>query len=159
VPSYCAAMPFKQWDDTRRVLAHALEELVDGEFLILGEPVPLPMQRRGLLRRLRPAPSRYVQVLRIEDILTAECVGATSLGGSWEMGSSTIDGLRSMGWLTPKERQATYGNTTPNFEQYVERVGLPALADVLVTSLELLGALPSDLELETSGGSAITASG
>ncbi len=152
-------MPFKQWDDTRRALAHALEQLADGEFLILGEPVPLPVPRRGLLRRLRPAPTRYVQVLRIEDVLTTECVGAASLGGSWEMDDSTIDTLRSLGWLTPKEGMTAYGNTTPNFEQYVERADLPALTDLLMASLELLGALPTDLELQTSSGSAIQASG
>jgi type III secretion system-like peptide-binding chaperone len=159
VPSYCARMPFKQWDDTRRVLAHALENLVDGEFLILGEPVPLPATQRELMRRSKPAPTRFVQVLRIDEVLTAECVGATSLGGSWEMDPPTIDRLRSMGWLTPTECQAAYGNTTPNFEQYVERVGLRALADILIASLDLLGALPSHLELETSGGSAIRAMG
>jgi hypothetical protein len=152
-------MPFKQWDDTRRALAHALEELVDGEFLILGEPVPPQGSRRGLLRRSRPAPARYVQVLRIEDVLSAECVGASSLGGTWEMDPSTINVLRRMGWLTPKESEVAYGNTTPNFEQYVERDGLPGLTDVLVASLDLLGALPHDLELETSGGSAIRVSG
>ena len=159
MPSYCAAMPFEQWDDTRRVLAHALEDLVDGEFLILGEPVPLPATRRGLMRRSGPAPTRFVQVLRIDDVLTAECVGATLFGGSWEMDPPTINGLRSMGWLTPTECRAAYGSTTPNFEQYVERFGLRALADVLVASLELLGALPSQLELETSGGSVIQAMG
>jgi len=158
VPSYCARMPFKQWDDTRRALVHALEQLVDGEFLILGEPVPHPEPRRGLLRRSRPAPTRYVQVLRIGDVLTTECVGATSLGGSWEMDPVTIDNLRSLGWLTPKEGMTAYGNSTPNFEQYVERVDLPALTDLLMASLELLGALPTDLEL-TSSGSAIRASG
>ena len=100
-----------------------------------------------------------MQVLRIEDVLTAECVGPASLGGTWEMDPTTIDGLRTMGWLTPKESQAAYGNTTPNFEQYVERVDLPALAAVLLASLELLGALPRDLELETSGRSAVQASG
>jgi hypothetical protein len=159
MPSYCARMPFKQWDDTRRALAHALEELVDGEFLILGEPVPHSEPRRGLLRRSRPAPTRYVQVLRIEDVLSAECVGATSQGGSWDMDPSAIELLGQMGWLTPKESKAAYGNTTPNFEQYVERVGLPGLVDVLLASLELLGALPEDLELEMSGGSAAQASG
>ena len=143
-------MPFKQWDDTRRALAHALEQLADGEFLILGEPVPIPVPRRGLLRRSRPAPTRYVQVLRIGDVLTTECVGAASLGGSWGMDHATIDTLRSLGWLTPKEGMTAYGNTTPNFEQYVERADLPALTDLLMASLELLGALPTDLELQTS---------
>ena len=152
-------MPFKQWDDTRRALAHALEKLVDGEFLILGEPVPQHSPRRGLLRRSLPAPTRYVQVLRIEDVLSAECVGPASLGGTWEMDPSTIDVLQRLGWLTPKESEVAYGNTTPNFEQYVERVGLPALTDILVASLELLGALPRDLELQTSGDLALRASG
>lgn len=152
-------MPFKKWDDTRRELGHALERLAEGEFLILGEPVPHPSPRRGFLRRSRPAPTRYVQVLRVEDVLSAECVGPTSLGGSWEMDPSTIKLLRRLGWLTPKESKVAYGNNTPNFEQYVERIGLPDLADVLVASLELLGALPSNLELETSGGSVIRASG
>ena len=152
-------MPFKQWDDTRRALAHALEQLADGEFLILGEPVPHHVPRRGFLRRSRPAPTRYVQVLRIEDVLSAECVGATSEGGSWEMDPPAIDLLGQMGWLTPTESMAAYGNSTPNFEQYVERVGLPALVDVLVASLELLGALPEHLELEMSGGPAAQASG
>ena len=98
-------------------------------------------------------------MLRIEDVLSAECVGPTSLGGTWEMDPSTIDVLRRMGWLTPKESAVAYGNSTPNFEQYVERVGLPALTDILVASLELLGALPAELELQTSGESAIRASG
>ena len=98
-------------------------------------------------------------MLRVEDVLSAECVGATSLGGTWEMDPFTIKILRRMGWLTPTESAVAYGNSTPNFEQYVERIGLPDLADVLVASLELLGALPAELELETSGGSAIQASG
>ena len=152
-------MPFKKWDDTRRELGQTLELLAEGEFLILGEPVPIPSPRRGLLRRPQPAPTRYVQVLRIEDVLSAECVGATSLGGTWEMDPLTIKLLRRLGWLTPKESEVAYGSTTPNFEQYVERVGLPALADVLVASLELLGVLPGELELETSGGPAVRASG
>ena len=152
-------MPFKKWDDTRRELGRALERLAEGEFLILGEPVPVSLPRRGLLRRGRPAPTRYVQVLRVEDVLSAECVGATSLGGTWEMDPFTIKLLRRMGWLTPTESAVAYGNSTPNFEQYVERTGLLGLADVLVASLELLGALPAELELETSGGSAIQASG
>src|SRR4051812_42883362 len=152
-------MPFKRWDDTRRELGHALERLAEGEFLILGEPVPVSRPRRGLLRRGQPAPTRYVQVLRVEEVLSAECVGATSLGGTWKMDPFTIKLLRRMGWLTPSEAQVAYGNSTPNFEQYVERAGLLGLTDVLVASLELLGALPDHLQLETSGGPAIQASG
>jgi hypothetical protein len=145
-------MPFEKWDVTRRELALALEELDDGEFLILGEPVPTPSPRRGLLgSRPRPAPTRYVQVLRIEDVLSAECVGAATLGGTWEMDPLTINRLRQLGWLTPSESRVAYGNVTPNFEQYVERTGAPALTEVLVASLDLLGAAPHELELQTSG--------
>jgi hypothetical protein len=152
-------MPFRTWDDTRHELAHALEGLWDEEFLILGEPVPPPEPRRGLFGRRRPAPTRYVQVLRIEDVFSAECVGATSHGGTWEMGPETVRQLRHLGWLTPAESKVAYGNDTPNFEQYVEKTGLHGLADVLVTSLHLLGARPETLELETSGGAATRARG
>jgi hypothetical protein len=147
-------MPFETWDDTRRELARALERLWHEEFLILGEPVAPPPPRRGLLGRREPVPTRYVQVLRVDDVFSAECVGAASLGGTWDMEPEMIRQLRHLGWLTPKESKVAYGNVTPNFEQYVEKVGLAGLADVLVTSLHLLGARPEDLELETSGGAA-----
>jgi hypothetical protein len=145
-------MPFTTWDDTRRELTTALERLWHEEFLILGEPVPPPQPRRSLFGRNEPDPSRYVQVLRVDDVFSAECVGAASLGGIWEMEPETIRQLRHLGWLTPSESKVAYGNVTPNFEQYVEKIGLPGLADVLVTSLHLLGARPEDLELETSRG-------
>jgi hypothetical protein len=153
-------MLFEKWDDTRRELALALEDLADGEFLILGEPVPTSAPRRGLLgRRPLPVPTRYVQALRIEDVFSAECVGAATLGGTWEMDPLTISRLRLLGWLTPMESKVAYGNVTPNFEQYVERADLPALTAVLVASLDLLGAVPHDLELQSSGGWAQQARG
>ena len=152
-------MPFKTWDDTRRELALALGALGDREFLILGEPVPPVPPRRGPFGRRRPAPTRYVQALRIDDVFSAECVGPTSLGGSWEMDAEAVEQLCHLGWLTPAQSRRAYGNQTPNFEQYVDRADLPALADVLVTSLHLLGATPETLELETSGGSAARAGG
>ena len=148
-------MPFKTWDDTRRELAVALERLWPEEFLILGEPVPLTPRRQGPLGRREPVPTRYVQVLRVDDVFSAECVGAASLGGTWQMDPDTIRLLRHLGWLTPSESMIAYGSVTPNFEQYVEAVGLAGLADVLVTSLHLLGARPEDLELEASGGAAL----
>ena len=147
-------MPFENWDATRRELASALERLWHEEFLILGEPVRPPQPRSGLFGRPAPEPTRYVQVLRVDDVFSAECVGAASLGGTWEMHPETIRQLRHLGWLTPLESKVAYGNITPNFEQYVEKVGLPGLADVLVTSLHLLGAQPADLELESSRGAA-----
>jgi hypothetical protein len=141
-------MPFKNWDDTTHELACALAQLVDGEFLILGEPAPAPGRRRKpFTKPARPAPARYVQVLRIEGLLSAECVGATAFGGTWEMDTPTITQLRAMGWKTPAESPAQYGNITPNFDLYVDPQGLSALTDLLVASLQVLGTRPHELEL------------
>jgi hypothetical protein len=146
-------MPFENWSDTRRDLVRALEALADREFLILGERAPAIEARHGNFRHhCVPAPTRYVQVLRIGDVFSAECVGAASLGGTWEMDAFLIEHLRGMGWLTPHESRAEYGNTTPNFDQYVERSDLRALTGLLISSLQLLGALPGDLELQTQPG-------
>ena len=140
-------MPFENWDDTSRDLAYALVGLEDREFLILGEPVrALGPPRRPLV------PTRYVQVLRIGDVLSAECVGASSLGGIWEMNPHLIERLCALGWATPTETMARYGTVTPNFDQYVALEDLLALAGVLVASLQLLGALPHELELQTQSG-------
>ena len=93
-----------------------------------------------------------MQVLRIGDVLSAECVGAASLGGTWEMDTDLIEWLRALGWLTPAETLATYGNATPNFDQYVELGDVHLLAGVFVATLQVLGSLPEDLELQTQAG-------
>jgi hypothetical protein len=141
-------MPFENWDDTSRDLERALVGLEDREFLILGEPVPKRGPRRGIVHL---APTRYVQVLRIGEVLSAECVG-DSLGGVWKMNPNLIERLCVLGWTTPAETMARYGTVTPNFDQYVDLEDLPALAGVLVATLQLLGALPHDLELQTQSG-------
>ena len=68
------------------------------------------------------------------------------------MGPDLIEQLRSLGWATPAETMVSYGTSTPNFEQYVAMEDLPALVGVLVATLQLLGALPHDLELQTQSG-------
>ena len=149
-------MPYADWAGATRVLMDALNDLADGEFLILGEPSPAPGRRARLLsRQSSRATSRYVQAIRIEGILSAECVGATSLGGTWAMPDLTIEHLRGMGWLTPAETRSAYGNHTPNFELFAEATDAPALAELMLTSLALLGAQPEDLVLQTSGSSAL----
>ncbi|MET0839945.1 MAG: hypothetical protein ABWY19_14250 [Marmoricola sp.] len=144
-------MPFENWDAVGDALLRALGLLSDGDFLILGEPTADPLPGRGLFgRRARPAASRYVQVLRIQDLYTAECVGATSLGGTWEMSESTIERLRALGWRTPDETKREFGTVTPNFDMYVALTAAPTLAELLVASLDRLDAEPANLVLQTS---------
>src|SRR3954462_13117653 len=113
-------MPFENWDDVGDALLRALGNLSDGDFLILGEPTADPLPKRGLFgRRAKPAATRYVQVLRIEDLFTAECVGATSLGGTWQMSRASIDRLLTLGWRSPEDCTREFDSVVPNFDMYV----------------------------------------
>ena len=153
-------MFFTDWAEVARELTSGLEALEEGEFLVLGESDLAPAPRRGLFgRRSRPRATRYVQVLRITDFLAAECVGATSLGGTWAMSDETITRLCELGWLTAEESPTQYGTLTPNFEQYVDLAGTTALACLLVASLQVLDVQPQHLELVTSSGEARSTAG
>ncbi len=144
-------MPFASWHEVTRELAESLEQLRDGDFLILGEPVSQVLVRRSLFaRRAKPAPTRYVQVLRVDEVLSAECVGAAALGGAWAMTAETIETLRALGWRTPEESLAEWDHPTPNFDLFVDLEDQVALVDVLVVSLQLLHVQPGDLCLVTS---------
>ena len=96
----------------------------------------------GSRRLLRRATSR---LCASSDVLSAECVGATSHGGTWEMTDQTVEQLRGMCWLSPAQSEAEYGNPTPNFGLYVELTDASSLADLMVASLAVLGAQPQDL--------------
>ncbi len=147
-------MPYLDWAEVTDDLSSALGLLGDRGFVVLGEAVPGSPRRRTLFRR-RPLPARYVQVLRVDDVLTAECVGAASLGGTWEMSRSTVERLRRLGWRTPGElalagHHHVTAPPTPNFVVHVESVEdtePTELVDLLVTSLRVLGAEPDELVL------------
>src|SRR4051794_18426356 len=144
-------MPFQDWEDVEKSLLRALGLLAEGDFLILGEPTVDPLRTRRLsIRRTRRTATRYVQVLRIEDLFTAECVGATSLGGSWKMSHTSIQRLHSLGWRGPDEDTREFESVTPNFDMYVALAAAPTLSELLVASLRHLGARPGDLMLQTS---------
>ena len=135
------------WAEITRELRSALELLHDRGFVVLGEPVAEGAARRGLLRRRRPEPVRYVQVLRTEDVLSGECVGPTSMGGTWEMDTATLERLLALGWRSPEEARALQGARTPNFTLHVPTDQVSDLTDLLVASLQVLGAVPDHLVL------------
>lgn len=142
---------FEHWPAVREELRAALHGLDDASFVVLGEPPP-PVRSRWRSRRSRPVQTRYVQVLRVVDFLSAECVGPTALGGAWDMSDSTIEMLRELGWRTPDEREEEYGTQTPNLDVVVEVSQAEGVGDLMVATLQLLGARPGDLVLETSAG-------
>ena len=99
-PTYRADMPYADWAAVTRDLATTLERLDDREFLILGEPQTAAGPPRGLFgRRSRPAPTRYVQVLRTEnqniplgEIDEAVTIGMSScIGRIWSAASRRVN--------------------------------------------------------------------
>lgn len=144
-------MPYRNWVLTKHELVTVLRELEDHEFLVLGErpcwgTPEAPFSENGP----HSAPTRYVQVLRVEDFFSAECVGPRSDGGAWEMNDDTVEVLRSLAWRTPSESRAASGAPTPNFCLYAELDRAEELADLLITSLQVLDAAPQLLELRST---------
>jgi hypothetical protein len=142
-------MPYADWAGVTRDLTTALARLDHDDVVIVGEPTGQDRSRLHLGHD-GGAPTRYVQAMRIRDVLSAECVGARSLGGTLPMSPSMIAGVRSLGWLTPTESMVEYGNVTPNFGLYVDCTETSGLAALMVASLRVLGAVPASLVLESS---------
>lgn len=139
------------WDDVRDELEARLRGLADGDVLVLGEPQQQGPPR-GLLRRAKPLPGRYVQALRTGDQLSGECVGARLFGGDADISPEDHERLREDGWLAPGDLV----DTEPGYPNY--RCDLPLaeaglLADRQVDALALLGLEPADVvfELPTRG--------
>lgn len=140
------------FDDLQRELVQRLGGLAEGSFLILGEPVPAPQPRSGLLgRRPKPPPTRYVQFLRDPHHLYGECAGSTLIGGDWEISEAEHDRLRSLGWLAPGDPDpAGTQPAYPNYWVTVDDDRAADLATMAIGALSLLGADPAGLEWRTS---------
>lgn len=136
------------WADVRRRLESDLLTLHDDEFVVLGEPEPAPAPARGLLRRRpAPAPTRYVQVRRDGEHWYAECVGAASFGGDWDVDEVTHARLRDLGWLVPGEEDPSGVQPSyPNYWTVLPRVEAGRAASLCADALALLGADPETLE-------------
>ena len=136
------------WEDVRARLARELLTLGDDEFVVVGEPEPAAAPARGLLRRRpAPAPTRYVQVRRDDEHWYAECVGATSFGGDWDVDEATHDRLRDLGWLVPGDDDPSGVQPSyPNYWRVLPRAEADRAAAMCAEAMELLGADPSSLE-------------
>lgn len=134
------------WDDVRRRLDQELAELGDEEFVLVGEPVGPPGPPRGLLRRRSsPAPTRYAQVVRRGDHWYAECVGATSFGGDWEVGPAAHARLLALGWLAPGDDDPS--GMQPSYPNYWRVLARPERAQVATMCVDALAALGADADV------------
>lgn len=140
-------MTDQAWQQWRERIAGELAALADREFLVVGEPAAEPEPRRGLFRRRSdPAPTRFVQFLRIGDEVTAECVGATSFGGYVDIAPDDDERLRALGWQAPGgSREPDWG--APNYRIHSRPSDSDRLTGLAVESLEVLGVAPDIVEL------------
>lgn len=136
------------WEDVRGRLERELLALDDEQFVVLGEPEPPRAPARGLLSR-RPAPgsTRYAQLRRDADHWYAECVGATSFGGDWDVDEVTHGQLRDLGWLVPGEDDPSGVQPSyPNYWKVLPRAEAGRAATMCADALAFLGADPTRLE-------------
>lgn len=135
------------WDDVRRRLEDAIGALEPDAFVVLSEPTPPAGPPRGLLRRRHQPPSRYVQVRADGDsTLYAECVGATSFGGDWEVTPAQDDLLRASGWYVPgRDNPWEVEQAYPTYFRYAEVSATGDVARACVDALALLGVDPAGL--------------
>lgn len=130
------------WEALRARVAAELATLQDGQFLVIGEPESAPGPPRGLFRRRTPpAPTRYVQFLRVGEDIDAECVGSTSFGGDLALAADVEGRLRRLGWKAPGESGESERGY-PNFRIFPGPADPEELSRLCVDSLAVLGLAP-----------------
>ena len=130
------------WDDLNRRLVGALLALDLHDSLVIAEQQEVPRKRLFGHRPPPPGPRRFVQITAAQNVLVAECVGSTRIGGEWEMSEETEATLLRQGWERPWLPDAT------TFQREAPLMGAPRLALATVRALELLGCRVEDLEVE-----------
>lgn len=92
------------WEPFRQGLARQLAELHDGGFVVLTVPSRSrdAVGRRSALFGLIPpkieSVAPFVQLLRSEEALRAECIGPTSLGGRFPYTAAEQEQMPGLGW-------------------------------------------------------------
>lgn len=122
-------------------LGAAIAALEPEQFMIAGEPEPEPEPARGVLARLRPrhaAPTRYVQVLRVDDQILAEAVGSESFGGYYPFDVATDTAVRALGWTAPDDSDAEPMGA-PNYRRWFAADQSADAATLLIETLTTMG--------------------
>lgn len=135
------------WSQTSDRLTAKLASLEHDDTVVLTEVAQAAARpTRGLFRRSRPTPVRYVQFRREGELITGECVGAASWGGYYDIDEATDRHLRALGWKAPDEVPDALRDS-PNYRVDAPREEAPTLARMAVGALEALG-LAADAELD-----------
>ncbi len=136
-------------------IASELADLGQQEFVIVGEPEAPAPEPAGLRARLRSKasrsspPSRWGQVLCVDEVLYAEFVGTQHIGGTWEGSSEQHEALRAAGWLTPEETDPIApAPGSPHYWRTVPQPEAELVAGLLVDAFRILGADFATLSLK-----------
>lgn len=128
-------------------IASELADLGQQEFVIISEPSPPAAPPTGLLARLRAkvsgstAPSRWGQVLCVDEVLCAEFAGTQHIGGAWAASAEQHEALRAAGWLTPDETDPIApAPSVPHYWRTVPQPEAALVAGLLVDAFRILGA-------------------
>lgn len=137
-------MDATQWQQR---ITSELGELGQQEFVLVSEPEPPAPEPTGLLARLRSkasrsaAPSRWGQVLCVDEVLYAEFAGTQHIGGIWEASAEQHEALRAAGWLTPGETDPIApASSQPHYWRTVPQPEAELVAGLLVDAFRILGA-------------------
>ncbi|GAB2453102.1 hypothetical protein GCM10027062_37240 [Nocardioides hungaricus] len=142
------------WHRLERELVGEIESLGEMESLVAEEEPPEPGPARGLLRRrAAPPPVRYVQFLRHDGALFAECVGSRDhFGGDWPVTDEQHASLRALGWRAPGDDDPT--GTQPAYPNYwwtdPSGAEVAAAGRLGAAALRVLGADPAALQHRTN---------
>ncbi|MDH2414577.1 hypothetical protein [Nocardioides sp. CER19] len=130
------------WQVFRDRLGSELVALPVDHSLLVSEPDPpagpAPARKWWQLGAAGPraVPGRYVQFLRWEDVVRAECVS----GAYRDVSETQHRALLDLGWSDPAANPKRWG--TDNYVYDAAPAELAQLADLCARSLDVLGARP-----------------
>jgi hypothetical protein len=133
-----------QWQER---ITSELAGLGQQEFVTIGEPEPTPPEPTGFMARLKSkvsppvAPSRWGQVLCVDEVLYAEFAGTQHIGGIWEASLEQHAALRAAGWLAPDDTDPIApAPAQPHYWRTVPQPEAELVAELFVDAFSILGA-------------------